>query len=111
MTTALSILTTHHLCLQGGAPAICVDVRGRPTDCTWKASRRKGAGGAGQQHREHLAALIDAAYAEQIGLRDALRSVCDVLEDWQMPFALDGADVKLRALHNEIAGCLEEVAL
>lgn len=109
MSTAFNILLTHRYGANGGAPAICVGADGMPTDCRWKARRGKHAPNYGTQHHQHLADLIDTAYAEPRGLRLALVAIRDVLDDWDTPLPATTADVRAASLHREISGCLADI--
>lgn len=103
VSAAFDILLTHRYSSQGGAPAICVGADGLPTACRWKASRRRGANGYGIQHLEHLADLIDAAYAEPIAHAEQLQALGDWLDDHE-----DSASVQVRSFVREIHQILRE---
>lgn len=112
MSAAYSILNGHRYCSMGGAPAICVDARGYPTDCTWKSRRGKLANGMGVQHMQHIADLIDAAYSSDLLTQAQLLSVRDhVAEALALDEALGHPDTEFlrgrRQALSELADVLQ----
>ena len=93
MSAALAILNGHRYCPMGGAPAICADARGWPTNCTWKPRRGQRADGMAVQHMRHVADLIDSAYSSNLLDLATLLSVRDhVTEALELDRALGYPD-------------------